>query len=296
MHPQYPGNQQPALPYANVAAHRAAWWLGAEPVQPELINGDPRLDAAYRAAANDYYQANARGYQAPIGGARFDFGPHPAQPFAFPGPADQHFVHVPRGPVGPHAGHPGIDFGQVRRILSIANETHRGRQRAPVPNFDHDVPARPATPRMVPRARPVPLGDVLMDRAIAGQPLGQLLPDMCPFLPDASPVVWMIDVYFPVLRNNVTLREHLVLPSDRDPVSFREEICRKMQLNAGAANLGFKTSRDKVKDAPRPFDTPQDVTEAINSVSLAKSRARKHPVHLEIINLVRGLPFSHMPC
>lgn len=61
---------------------------------------------------------------------------------------------------------------------------------------------------------------------------------------------------------------------------------------ADTANLGFKTSRDKVGDLSRPFNTDQDVRNGVVSITglLANARSKKPVLHVQ--DMVRPLLLS----
>ncbi|KZV93990.1 hypothetical protein EXIGLDRAFT_835305 [Exidia glandulosa HHB12029] len=253
----YPGDQQPAQPYGNVATHRAAWWLGMENVQPPLFAGDPRVNPAYHDAAEAYYRTNR---------ALPPLPPPPVAPPRVPAPPHGDWDPPAQYHPAPAQGWPPHGAGHYQQPVPRPPAQPRPRAPGPVPN-QHPPAAGEA--RMVRRPRPVPIGDILLDNAIAGVPA----------------VIWKVDVHVPVVRKNVELRERLALPSNMSPTDFRAEVCRKMGLDYDAANLGFKTSKDRVKDAPRPFNTEADVREAISCIAMARSRTRTATVDLHIIDL-----------
>ncbi|KZV92085.1 hypothetical protein EXIGLDRAFT_769276 [Exidia glandulosa HHB12029] len=95
-----------------------------------------------------------------------------------------------------------------------------------------------------------------------------------------------IPIVFPLIDNitgvetSDTLRLSSALPSS----AFRDRICQAMGVNNGTS-LGFKTSRDKVSDKPRLFNTETHVRNAILSITGIKTTARSKPVELHVVNL-----------
>ncbi|KZV97730.1 hypothetical protein EXIGLDRAFT_764092 [Exidia glandulosa HHB12029] len=247
MQPAYPGNRQPARRYANVAAHRTAYWLGAEPVAPLLFDGDPAAANGRYDQAQDYYRANALL-------PRYADGPGYPPPYDF----------QPQGPAAPY---PNFPFVPLYAPAQLGNN----QQAQPGPlagfapnNYTQQVPAANVGDAVnmanigPPRPRPQPIGDQIMDRIQAGQAL----------------VVYSIDMFFQVLHANGPRRERLTIKSDTDPEWVRKQVCEKMRLDPLTADLGFKTSRDKARDAPWAFNSKEQVLEAIACICQAKSRAR----------------------
>ncbi|EJD46572.1 hypothetical protein AURDEDRAFT_164396 [Auricularia subglabra TFB-10046 SS5] len=299
------GNQA-ALPNAHVAGNArgpAALRQNQQPLQhmPALGDDPRRLEQEYRRlleieffGPNEPAQHHGQGHG--FGGnnqqyeAAFDFGgvPHagPFQPAGVHGHAFHgHAFDIP-GPRGPVENPQpqvfnGREVREVREVRQV-REAHEP-QGAQLPPFRLDggaggagaaqPPAQGAAQPPVQAPRRAPVGARIvdeLDRTQANDPV----------------VVHTIDISFPAVDDDGCIfKQVLSVPEDRDPLSIRRDVCRRMGLDPEAARLGFKTSRDKAKELPRGFNSREDIQSAIEHINQLKKSARSKPVEMEIIDL-----------